>query len=63
MDKIARLLLVVAIGISLLFGTFGCAEEITEPAETPTPVTTPEPEPAPARKMTIAEMMAANLRR
>lgn len=29
----------------------------------PAPIPEPEPEPAPARKMTIAEMMAANLRR
>ena len=29
----------------------------------PEPVPEPEPEPEPARKMTIAEMMAANLRR
>ena len=43
MGKIARLLLVIALGISLLFGTVGCAKEITEPVETPTPVTTPEP--------------------
>ena len=29
--KIVRLLLVIAMGISLLFGTLGCANEITEP--------------------------------
>ena len=40
--KIARLVIVIAIGISLLFGTLGCAKEITEPVETPVPVTTPE---------------------
>jgi hypothetical protein len=43
--KIAGLLLVIAIGISLLFGTLGCAKEITEPMETPTPTTTPAPAP------------------
>lgn len=32
MDKIARLLLVIAIGILLLSGTLGCAKEITQPA-------------------------------
>ncbi len=34
-----------------------------EPAPVPEPKPAPEPEPAPARKMTLAEMMAANLRR
>ena len=56
MGKIARLVIVIAIGISLLFGTLGCSEEITEPpvsvtppkaVETPESVTTLEPEPAP----------------
>jgi len=52
--KIARLLLVIVIGISLLFGTLGCTKEITEPVETPASVTTPKqaetptPTPTPA---------------
>ena len=43
MGKIVRLVIVIAIGVSLLFGTLGCAKEITEPVEAPAPVTTPEP--------------------
>ena len=43
MDKIVMSLIIVAISISLLFGTLGCAKEITEPVETPAPVTTLEP--------------------
>ncbi|MBN1814603.1 MAG: roadblock/LC7 domain-containing protein [Anaerolineae bacterium] len=34
-----------------------------EPAPAPEPEPGPEPEPEPSRKMTLAEMMAANLRR
>jgi hypothetical protein len=33
----------LAIGTSSIFGTLGCAEEITEPVEAPALVTTPEP--------------------
>jgi hypothetical protein len=42
MNKIVRLAIIIAIGILLLFGTLGCAEHITEPAEIPASVTTPE---------------------
>ena len=41
MNKIARLLLVIALGISLLLGTLGCAKEITELIETPAPTSAP----------------------
>lgn len=60
MGKIARLVIVIAIGISLLFGTLGCSEEITEPpasvtppkaVETPESVTTLEPETAAASSL------------
>ena len=44
MGKIARLLLVIAIGTLLLPGTLGCSAERTEPVETQTPLTTPEQE-------------------
>jgi hypothetical protein len=60
MGKIARLVIIIAIGISLLFGTLGCSEEITEPpasvtppkaVETPESVTTLEPETAAASSL------------
>ena len=52
--KIAGLLLLIAIGISLLFGTFGCAQEITGLVETPASVATPEPAETPAPTPTPA---------
>ena len=43
--KIKNVLLSLIILLVLITGV-SCAQEMTEPAETPTPVTTPEPEPA-----------------
>ena len=40
MDKIVRSLVIVVLSISWLFGTLSCAQEITEPEETPAPATT-----------------------
>jgi len=48
MAKAAGSVIALAVGISFLLGTLGCAQEKTEPPETPAPVTTTRPEPAPA---------------
>jgi hypothetical protein len=42
MNRIARLVIVTTISISLLIGTLGCSTNTTEPGESPTLTTTPE---------------------
>jgi len=42
-NKIVKLLLMLAIGLSLLFGAPGCANKIIVPAETSTLATAPAP--------------------